>query len=94
MRYALYRKKERNNMNEKQEYQVECMNVQEKEKGNKFRRVKRTFSINLFKRNFYWPEEDRWIRLNVSADGLRLINKRGLNACLKDATAAGLIKTI
>ena len=46
------------------------------------RRVKRTFSINLFKRNFYWPEEDRWIRLNVSADGLRLINKRGLNACL------------
>lgn len=58
------------------------------------RRVKRTFSINLFKRNFYWPEEDRWIRLNVSADGLRLINKRGLNACLKDATAAGLIKTI
>ena len=25
------------------------------------RRVKRTFSINLFKRNFYWPEEDRWI---------------------------------
>ena len=43
------------------------------------RRVKRTFSINLFKRNFYC---------------LRLINKRGLNACLKDATAAGLIKTI
>ena len=58
------------------------------------RRVKRTFSINLFKRNFYWPEEDRWIRLNVSADGLRLINKRGLNACLKDATAAGLIKKL
>ena len=41
------------------------------------RRVKRTFSINLFKRNFYWPEEDRWIRLNVSAEGLRLINKIG-----------------
>ena len=40
------------------------------------------------------PEEDRWIRLNVSADGLRLINKKGLSACLKEATAAGLIKTI
>ena len=62
--------------------------------GKRAMGVKRTFSINLFKRNFYWPEEDRWIRLNVSADGLRLINKRGLNACLKDATAAGLIKTI
>ncbi len=58
------------------------------------RRVKRTFAINLFKRNFYWPDEDRWIRLNVSAAGLRLINKKGLSACLKDAKAEGLIKTI
>ena len=49
------------------------------------RRVKRTFEINLFKRNFYWPEEDRWIRLNVSAAGLRLINKKGISACLKEA---------
>ena len=58
------------------------------------RRVKRTFSINLFKRNFYWHEEDRWIRLNVSAAGLRLINKKGLSACLKDAMAEGLIKNV
>ena len=50
--------------------------------------------MNLFKRNFYWPEEDRWIRLNVSADGLRLNRKKGLSACLKQATEAGLIKTI
>lgn len=58
------------------------------------RRVKRTFDINLFKRNFYWPEEDRWISLNVSAAGLRLINKRGLSSCLKEATSVGLIKNI
>lgn len=58
------------------------------------RRVKRAFSINLFKRNFYWPEEDRWIRLNVSAAGLRLINKKGLNACLKQAVNTGLISNI
>ncbi len=58
------------------------------------RRVKRTFDINLFKRNFYWPEEDRWVRLNVSAAGLRLINKKGLNACLKQAVEQGLIKSI
>ena len=57
------------------------------------RRVKRTFEINLFKRNFYWPEEDRWIRLNVSA-GLRLISKKGISACLKEATANGLIKNV
>lgn len=58
------------------------------------RRVKRTFAINLFKRSFYWPEEGRWIRLNVSAAGLRQINKRGLSACLKDATAEGLIENV
>ena len=58
------------------------------------RRVKRTFEINLFKRNFYWQEEDRWIRLNVSAAGLRLINKKGISACLKEAAANGLIKNI
>ena len=58
------------------------------------RRVKRTFEINLFKRNFYWPEEDRWIRLNVSAAGLRLINMKGISACLKEATANGLIKNV
>ena len=58
------------------------------------RRVKRTFEINLFKRNFYWPEEDRWIRLNVSAAGLRLINKKGISACLKEATDNGLIKNV
>ena len=58
------------------------------------RREKRTFEINLFKRNFYWPEEDRWIRLNVSAAGLRLINKKGISACLKEATANGLIKNV
>ncbi|MBE6333328.1 MAG: 50S ribosomal protein L28 [Bacteroidales bacterium] len=58
------------------------------------RRVKRSFSTNLFKRNFYWPEEGRWIRLNVTAAGLRLINKKGLSACLKEAVEAGLVKTI
>ena len=58
------------------------------------RRVKRTFEINLFKRNFYWPDEDRWISLNVSAAGLRLINKKGISACLKEATANGLIKNV
>ena len=58
------------------------------------RRVKRTFEINLFKRNFYWPEEERWVRLNVSAAGLRLINKKAISACLKEATANGLIKNV
>ena len=55
------------------------------------RRTKRKFNVNLFKRKFYWVEEDLWILLNVSARGLRTINKIGLNAALKQAEAKGYI---
>jgi large subunit ribosomal protein L28 len=58
------------------------------------RRVKRRFEVNLFKRKFYWAEEDRWVYLKVSAAGLRLIDKKGLSRCLKEATESGLIKNI
>lgn len=58
------------------------------------RRTKRKFDVNLFKKNFYLPEEDRWISLKVSAAGLRLINKVGLNAALKTAKTKGYVKNI
>lgn len=56
------------------------------------RRTKRTFEVNLFKKRFYLPEEDRWISLNVSAAGLRVINKKGLSVALKDAKAKGHVE--
>ena len=55
------------------------------------RRTKRKFQVNLFTKKFYWVEEDLWILLNVSANGLRTINKIGLNAALKQAEAKGYI---
>ncbi len=58
------------------------------------RRTKRKFLPNLFKKKFYLPEEDRWISLTVSANGIRTINKIGLNAALKGAKEKGLISTI
>jgi len=58
------------------------------------RRTKRKFDVNLFKKKFYLPEEDRTISIRVSASGLRLINKIGLNAALKKAQASGFIKNI
>lgn len=58
------------------------------------RRTKRRFHVNLFKKRFYLPDEDRWIDLKVSAAGLRTINKKGLNAALKDAKAKGYIDKI
>jgi len=58
------------------------------------RRTKRKFLPNLFNKKFFLPEEDRWITLTVSANGIRTINKNGLNAALKSAKVKGFIKTI
>ena len=58
------------------------------------RRTKRKFNVNLFKRKFYWVEEGQWISLVVSANGLRTINKLGLDAALKKAVKDGNLTEI
>ena len=55
------------------------------------RRTKRTFDVNLFTKKYYWPEEQSWVILKVSAAGVRLINKIGLNAAIKQAAAKGYL---
>ena len=57
------------------------------------RRVKRKFNINLLKKKFYLPGEDRWVQLTVSAAGLRTINKKGIGAALKEAKEKGFIES-
>jgi large subunit ribosomal protein L28 len=57
-------------------------------------RTKRRFDVNLFYKRFYSPEEDRWVRLRVSAAGIRLINKIGIDAALRSAESQGFIKLI
>ena len=54
-------------------------------------RTKRKFHVNLFTKKFYWEEQDCWIDLNVSANGLRTINKIGLDAAIKQATEKGYL---
>ena len=53
------------------------------------RRTKRRFNVNLFTKKFYYVEQDCWISLNISAAGLRYINKVGLDAALVSAVAKG-----
>ena len=48
-------------------------------------------NVNLFKKKFYWVEEDCWISLNISASGLRTVNKIGLDAALKQAAEKGYL---
>ncbi|MBG0859846.1 MAG: 50S ribosomal protein L28 [Bacteroidales bacterium] len=55
------------------------------------RRTKRKFHPNLFSKRYYLPEEERWISLKISAAGMRMINKKGLAAALKEATEKGYI---
>ena len=47
------------------------------------------FDLNLFNKKFYYVEQDCWISLSICANGLRIINKKGLDAALKDAVAKG-----
>ncbi len=60
--------------------------------SHSLRRTKRTFGVNLFVKKFYYVEEDCWIVLRVSAAGLRIINRIGLDAALKQAVAKGHVE--
>lgn len=51
--------------------------------------TKRTFDVNLFTKKFYYVEQDCWISLNICANGLRVINKKGLDAALNEAVTKG-----
>ncbi len=53
-------------------------------------KVKRRFNVNLQKKRFYIPEEDRWVTLRVSAQTIKTINKKGIAAVLRDARAKGV----
>ncbi|MFD1315665.1 MAG: 50S ribosomal protein L28 [Lutimonas sp.] len=55
-------------------------------------RTKRKFKVNLLKKRFYLPEEDRWVVLKISANALKTINKKGIDAVLKEAKANGYLK--
>ena len=54
-------------------------------------KTKRKFSVNLVKKRFYIPEEDRWVTLKVATTTMKTINKKGISAYLKELRQAGKI---
>lgn len=60
--------------------------------SHSMRRTKRQFNVNLFTKKFYYVEEDCWIVLKVSAAGLRIINRIGLDAAIKQAVKKGILE--
>lgn len=55
-------------------------------------KTRRRFDVNLSKKRFYIPEENRWVTLKVSTRALKKINKKGIAAVLKEAKANGFYK--
>jgi large subunit ribosomal protein L28 len=52
-------------------------------------KTKRKFNTNLQQKKFYVAEEKRWVTLKVSTSGIKIINVKGIYACLKEAKEKG-----
>ena len=64
-----------------------CNNV-----SKSLNRTKRRFDVNLIKKRFFIPDENKWITLKISASALKTINKKGISEVLKEARKQGKIK--
>lgn len=52
-------------------------------------KTRRRFLPNLHYHRFWVEDEGRWVRLRVSTKGMRIIDKKGINAVLSDLRARG-----
>ncbi|NOZ09901.1 MAG: 50S ribosomal protein L28 [Gammaproteobacteria bacterium] len=52
-------------------------------------RTRRQFLPNLHYRKFWVASENRWVRMRVSAKGIRIIDKKGIDTVLKEVRARG-----
>ncbi len=52
-------------------------------------KTRRRFLPNLHHHRYWVESEQRWVRLRVSTQGMRIIDKRGIDAVLADMRARG-----
>lgn len=52
-------------------------------------RTKRRFTPNLHHHRFWVETENRWVRLRVSSKGMRIIDKKGIDAVLLEIRTRG-----
>ena len=57
-------------------------------------RTKRDFALNLKTKKFWSEEEQRFITLKVTTKGMRIIEKNGLDATLKEAQKKGYVSLV
>ena len=53
------------------------------------RKTRRRWDPNIQTQRFYVPSENRWVKLTVSAKGLKTINKNGIEKVLADMRRRG-----
>ena len=53
---------------------------------------KRKFQPNLQTNRFFVPSEDKWVTIKISANGIRTINKIGIEVAMKRAIENGYMK--
>ena len=46
-------------------------------------KTRRRFDINLVKKRFFIPEQNKWVTLKVTTSVLKTINKKGISEVLK-----------
>ena len=52
-------------------------------------KTRRRFLPNIHHHRFWVESENRWVRLRISTKGLRIIDKKGIDAVLKDLRSRG-----
>lgn len=52
-------------------------------------KTNRRFEPNLQSKRFWVEDEGRWVRLRVTAHGMKIIDRRGIAAVLKEMRARG-----
>jgi large subunit ribosomal protein L28 len=52
-------------------------------------RTSRRWLPNVQRRRYWLPSEKRWVRLRVSAKGIKTIDKRGIEAVVSEMRARG-----
>lgn len=53
-------------------------------------RTRRRFLPNLHMQRFWLPTEKRWVKLRVSSAGLRIIDKKGIEAVISELRQKGI----
>ena len=51
---------------------------------------RRRFNINLQKKKFWLPDENRYVTLRISTRGMRVIDKKGISRVVKELRAKGV----